>query len=60
MNYAKMGVHYFNFPPNADSAEGGFNCNDVNPFQVIYADGQLYGFAFQHVGKLDGDKFVIV
>jgi hypothetical protein len=55
-----MGVHYFNFPPNADSLEGGFDCNNVSPFQVLYDDGVLNGFVFQHVGKLDGDRFVIV
>jgi hypothetical protein len=48
-----MGVHYFNFPPNAGV---DFDCNTVTPFQVTYHNGLLNGFVFQHIGTLEGDR----
>lgn len=47
-----MGVHYFTFNYNPDES-----CAEVVPYQLVYIDGKLNGIVFQHIAKLDSNRF---
>ena len=44
-----IGIYYLNMPYYQDT-----NCQDLTPFQLIYAGNNLVGFVFQHLAPLDG------
>ena len=33
------------------------DCNEVFPLQLLYNNGDLNGFVWQHIAKLPGDKW---
>jgi len=47
-----MGDHYlqFNYQPDQD-------CTSVAPFQILYDQGVITGFVWQHIGTFPGDKW---
>lgn len=47
-----MGDHYlqFDYTPEQD-------CNSVLPFQILYDDGVMIGFVWQHMASLPGDMW---
>jgi len=47
-----MGDHYigYNYQPSQD-------CADVFPAQLLYNNGNLHGFVWQHIAALPGDKW---
>jgi len=47
-----MGDHYlgFNYQPDQD-------CTAVIPFQILYDQGVITGFVWQHIGNFPGDKW---
>jgi len=57
--FDNMGYHIFSFPPSADASPGGaLDCTDVAPWQVLYFNGILNGFVFQHsAAMLDSPRF---
>jgi len=53
--FDNMGDHIFSFPP---AAGDDFDCNEVAPWQVLYHNGTLNGFTFQHsAAMLDSPRF---
>ena len=44
-----IGIYYLNMPYYQDT-----NCQDLTPFQLIYAGNNLVGFVFQHLAPLEG------
>jgi len=47
-----MGIHYLTFDYTPDQ-----DCDTVMPFQVLYDQGRLNGFAWMHEATLPGDKW---
>jgi len=47
-----MGVHYIQF--NYQDTQ---KCEEVLPLQILYSDGKLVGFVWQHIGLLPGDRW---
>jgi len=47
-----MGDHYlqFDYTPGQD-------CNAVLPFQILYTEGVINGFVWQHMANLPGDRW---
>ena len=48
-----MGLHYF----SKDVSPKEASCKDLTPFQLLYIDGKLSGFIFQHIGQLTGKRW---
>ena len=49
-----MGDHVFSFPP---AAGDDFDCNDIVPYQLLYWNGKLNGFVFQHSAMLESSRY---
>lgn len=47
-----MGDHYLQFDYTPDQA-----CDSVLPFQILYDQGVITGFVWQHIATLPGDKW---
>merc|ERR1711972_885404 len=47
-----MGDHYLQFDYTPDQA-----CDSVLPFQILYDQGVITGFVWQHIASLPGDKW---
>merc|ERR1711978_10575 len=50
--FVGMGDHYLQFDYTPDQA-----CDSVLPFQILYDQGVITGFVWQHIGTLPGDKW---
>ena len=48
-----MGLHYF----SKDVSDYNSTCNNLTPFQLLYIDGKLSGFIFQHLAQLTGKRW---
>ena len=48
-----MGTHYF----SEDVSKEDTTCKDMTPFQLIYIEGKLSGFIFQHIAELTGKRW---
>jgi hypothetical protein len=53
--FVNMGEHYFtfNYDPSA-------SCHDSVPLQIVYWEGKLNAFVFQHIARLDGSRSVAI
>jgi len=47
-----MGMHYMNFNYQPDQ-----DCNEIFPLQILYSQGELIGFVWQHLAFLPGDRW---
>jgi len=47
-----MGMHYMEFNYDPDQ-----RCEYVFPLQILYHDGELIGFVWQHLAQLPGDRW---
>merc|ERR1719400_1178392 len=50
--FVGMGDHYLQFDYTPDQA-----CDSVLPFQILYDQGVITGFVWQHIATLPGDKW---
>jgi len=50
--FVGMGDHYLQFDYTPEQA-----CDSVLPFQILYDQGVITGFVWQHIGTLPGDKW---
>ena len=48
-----MGLHYF----SKDVSDNNSTCNNLTPFQLLYIEGKLSGFIFQHIAQLTGKRW---
>ena len=48
-----MGLHYF----SKDESDNDSTCNNLTPFQLLYIDGKLSGFIFQHIAQMTGKRW---
>ena len=48
-----MGLHYF----SKDVSDNDSTCNNLTPFQLLYIDGKLSGFIFQHFAQMTGKRW---
>ena len=48
-----MGLHYV----SKDVNDNDNTCNNLTPFQLLYIDGKLSGFIFQHIAELKGKRW---
>jgi len=46
-----MGIHYF----SKDVSPKDTTCQNLTPFQLLYIDGKLNGFIFQHIAQMTGN-----
>ena len=46
-----MGEHYFQLYFDLDQS-----CREVAPYQILYNNGKLNGFVFQHLSDVDGER----
>ena len=49
-----MGEHYLQFDYTPSQA-----CDSVLPFQILYDEGVITGFVWQHIATLPGDRWVL-
>ena len=50
-----MGIHYFSKDVSPEDA----TCQNLTPFQLLYIDGKLNGFIFQHIAQMTGKRWEI-
>ena len=50
-----MGIHYF----SKDVSPKDSTCQNLTPFQLLYIDGKLNGFIFQHIAQMTGKRWEI-
>ena len=48
-----MGLHYF----SKDVSSKDSTCQNLTPFQLLYIDGKLNGFIFQHIAQMTGKRW---
>ena len=49
--FRNMGIHFFSFNYDLDQ-----DCDETVPFQVVYDEGNLNGFVFQHLTDMDSSR----
>ncbi len=49
-----MGVHYLSMDPKDNADE--VSCFDIAPIQLLFDDGLLNGFVWQHIASSPGDR----